>query len=189
MNVSSEYYTQAQAAQALGVNTRTLRRYVERGLLTRTHVGRSAVYHIPEVERFKSSHTRRGNLAVVDARIATLTSTLRSLEARVRILELALSARGPSVDVTREDAKELRVSAKALLEGAPDYATVEKWARSLPRLTRKACAAVGYRVLLRATAHLIKAGEESGVALREPERAHALDALRVFDATLRGYRA
>lgn len=187
--MSGEYYTQAEAAQALGVNTRTLRRYAERGLLSRHRDGRRSLYHIPEVSALKSAHTRRGTLTVVDSRIKSLTTTIRSLEARVRILELALSARGPSVDTTREQSKELRAAAKSILEIAPSYSDVERWSRDLPRLTRKSCAAIGFRVLLRATEHLIKAGEESGVALREPERAYALDALRLFSSTLRGYRA
>jgi len=137
----------------------------------------------------KSARTRRGTLTVVDERIKSLTSTVKSLEARVRILEMALSARGPSVDLTKEQSKSLRVAVKHLLGSAPPYTEIERWARDLPRLTRKSCSLVGYRVLLRAAAHLLAAGEESGVALREPERAHALDALRLFSSTIRGYRA
>lgn len=186
----SKYLTSNDSMQLLGVSSRTLRRYVERGLLSKiTEKGR-VLYPRDELDRVLAQRNKRGALSLVEERVAQLVAKNAVLETRVRVLELALTSRQPDVTLTDDEVKELRAAVMSTARKRElTFNDVELWSDDLLRIDRATCGKIGLKRLATLTARLIHAGDASPDVMLTPSRLIAVDKLRLFETRLVGYGA
>lgn len=186
----SKYLTTNESMQLLGVTTRTLRRYVARGLLSKVTEKGRVLYPEDELLRINAQKNKRGALSLIEERVAQLVAKNTVLETRIRVLELALSSRQPDVKLADEEVKELR-SAVTSTSRQKDisFETVASWAEDLLRIDRDTCAKIGFKRLAKLVDRLILCAEAAIDTYIEPSRLITLDKLRLFRVRLDGYGA
>jgi len=184
----SQYLTLHEVTQLLGVSARTIRRYVNKGLLTRWHVKGRCVFIEREVHALVDSKSKKGALGVIYDRVGALNSKVLSLDVRVRVLELALSSRQPDVQLKPDDTKIVRAEIRRVSKLKTfGYDTLCVWSEDLLRLDRSACSKLGFKLLKTFTERLITRGEAMPEILVDPSRLITLDKLRLFSTRLQGY--
>ena len=186
----SKYLTTNESMQLLGVTTRTLRRYVARGLLSKVTEKGRVLYPEDELLRINAQKNKRGALSLIEERVAQLVAKNTVLETRIRVLELALSSRQPDVKLADEEVKELR-SAVTSTSRQKDisFETVASWAEDLLRIDRDTCGKIGFKRLAKLVDRLILSAEAAIDTYIEPSRLITLDKLRLFRVRLEGYGA
>ena len=184
----SKYLTLDEVTQLLGVSSRTIRRYVNRGLLTRTLEKGRCVFLTDEVSTLKERKAKKGTLGVIYDRVGELNRKVIKLDIRVRVLELALSARQPDVNLKKEDIKVIRKEIKRVSRLKDiQYSTIQAWADDLLRLDHKTCKTLGFKLLFNFSERLSTHCESKPEILMDPTKLITLDKIRIFSARLNGY--
>jgi excisionase family DNA binding protein len=184
----SQYLTLNEVTQLLGVSSRTVRRYTDKGLLTREKDGRKSIFRKHEVLALAETKKHKGPMGVLYDRVAALTARMSTLEVRVKVLEFTLSSRQPDVNLDGADIKAVR---RAITEASKSkayaYPEIKAWADDLLRLDKATCAKIGYKKLGALSARLITSGESLPEVLGDPTRMLSIDKLRLFVSRLRGF--
>ena len=184
----SQYLTLQEVTQLLGVSPRTIRRYVNKGLLTRWHNKGRCIFIEHEVKSLAESKSKKGALGVIYDRVGALNAKMISLDIRVRVLELALSSRQPDAELKPDDVKVVKAEIRRVSKkGAIPYDTLCAWSEDLLRLDRAACSRLGFKLLKTFTSRLITKGEAMPEILSDPSRLIILDKLSLFSTRLQGY--
>lgn len=186
----SKYLTLNEVTQLLGVSSRTIRRYVNKGILTRTLDKGRCVFLTEEVNTLKDRKSKKGTLGVLYDRLGELNRSIIKLDIRVRVLELALSARQPDAVLSEDDIKHVRKEVKRVSRLKDiDYKTILSWSDDLLRLDNKTCKSIGVKLLDTFCTRLTLQCEASPEILIDPTKLITLDKLRIFKTRLNGYAA
>ena len=184
----SQYLTLHEVTQLLGVSTRTVRRYVNKGLLTRLHNKGRCIFLEQEVNALSVSKSKKGALGVIYDRVNALNTKMISLDIRVRVLELALSSRQPDAQLSADDIKLVKKEIRRVSRSETiSYEVLQSWGEDLLRLDRSACSKLGFKMLKTFTERLVTSGESMSEILADPTRIIILDKLRLFSTRLHGY--
>ena len=183
-----QYLTIEETAQLLDVTSRTVRRFAKRGLLTKFKSKGKVLFNPREVEQLNNTRSEGGTLGVIYKRVEELSRRQTVLEARVSILEMALSSRQQYVELSNSDVAKVRAAvietSKRRDLGFPEIA---QWADDLIRLERNACKAIGIKRLKTLTKKLIAVGDETPEVLRDPSKSIYVDKLVLLLDRLAGY--
>ena len=183
-----QYLTIEETAQLLDVTSRTVRRFAKRGLLTKFKSKGKVLFNPREVEQLNNTRSEGGTLGVIYKRIEELSRRQTVLEARVSILEMALSSRQQYVELSNSDVAKVRA---AVIETSKrrdlGFPEVAQWADDLIRLERNACKAIGIKRLKTLTKKLIAVGDETPEVLRDPSKSIYVDKLVLLLDRLAGY--
>lgn len=183
-----QYLTIEETAQLLDVTSRTVRRFAKRGLLTKFKSKGKVLFNPREVEQLNNTRSEGGTLGVIYKRIEELSRRQTVLEARVSILEMALSSRQQYVELSNSDVAKVRA---AVIETSKrrdlGFPEVAQWADDLIRLERNACKAIGIKRLKTLTKKLIAVGDETPEVLRDPSKSIYVDKLVLLLERLAGY--
>jgi len=183
-----QYLTIGETAQLLDVTDRTVRRLAKRGLLTKTKCKGRVLFSDAEVKQLKHTRSTEGTLGVIYRRVETLTRKQAVLEARVAILEIALSSRQSSVALDTEQVRAVRSAVTSTCKSRDlTFSDVVAWSDDLLRLDREACKAVGIKRLRKLADKLILVGDESPEALGDASKSIHVDKLTIFRDRLGKY--
>ena len=183
-----QYLTIKETAQLLDVTERTVRRLAKRGLLTKFKSKGKVLFNPGEVEQLNNTRSSGGTLGVIYKRVEELSNRQVILEARIAILEVALSSRQGHVELNKEDLSKVRTAIiSATKQRDLDFSSITRWADDLIRLDRDACAAIGIKRVRALTKKLISIGDELPEVLRDPSKSIYLDKLVVMLERLRVY--
>ena len=183
--MSDEYLNQEQVLQFLSVSARTLRRYVEQGLITKVKRGQ---YSSDSVMHLKLAKNQGGTTAVLRQRVSSLTREIKSLTSRITLLETVLTPMGPLIRKDEIDLVGVRQAIKDTISSRRiPFETVKNWSDDLLRFDRDLCRELGLARLSKLTDRLIASGEASPEIARDPYRRIYIDKLRWFSTRLRGY--
>lgn len=186
----SKYLTLNEVTQLLGVSSRTIRRYVSRGLLTRTLEKGRCVFSTEEVNTLKDLKAKKGTLGIIYGRVGELNKKMLQLDIRIRVLELALSARQPDVSLKEADILIIKKEVKRVSKlKSIEYTRIRMWSDDLLRLDRKTCAKIGFKLLRKFTDRLSTQCESKPEVLVDPTKLITLDKIRIFSSRLNGYAA
>ena len=140
----TQYLTINETAQLLAVTERTVRRLSDKGLLTKTKQKGRVYFSAQEVTRLNHTRSEVGTLGVIYKRLDSLTRKQSTLEARIAILELALSSRQASVSLGGEELAKVRAVIKSTLKRRDlDLEEIQSWSDDLLWLDRDTCKALG----------------------------------------------
>lgn len=183
-----QYLTIEETAQLLDVTSRTVRRFAKRGLLTKFKSKGKVLFNPREVEQLNNTRSEGTTLGVIYKRVEELSRRQTVLEARVSILEMALSSRQQYVELNNSDVAKVRAAvietSKRRDLGFPEIA---QWADDLIRLERNACKAIGIKRLKTLAKKLIAVGDETPEVLRDPSKSIYVDKLVLLLDRLAGY--
>ena len=185
-----QYLTIQETAQLLDVTDRTVRRFAKRGLLTKFKSKGKVLFSSREVEQLNNTRSDGGTLGVIYKRVEELTKKQSVLEARVAILEVALSSRQSHVELNKEDIAKVRAAIIATTkQRSLDFSSIAQWADDLIRLDRSTCKAIGIKRIKTLAKKLIALGDESPEVLRDPSKSIYLDKLVLILERLNSYGA
>ena len=183
-----QYLTIQETAQLLDVTDRTVRRFAKRGLLTKFKSKGKVLFSSREVEQLNNTRSDGGTLGVIYKRVEELTKKQSVLEARVAILEVALSSRQSHVELNKEDIAKVRAAIIATTkQRSLDFSSIAQWADDLIRLDRSTCKAIGIKRIKTLAKKLIALGDESPEVLRDPSKSIYLDKLVLILERLNSY--
>jgi excisionase family DNA binding protein len=183
-----QYLTIKETAQLLDVTERTVRRLAKRGLLTKFKSKGKVLFRPREVEQLNNTRSSGGTLGVIYKRVEELSNRQAILEARVAILEVALSSRQGYVDLSKEDISKVRTAIIAVTKQRDmDFSSIAQWADDLIRLDRNTCKAIGIKRVKALIKKLISIGDELPEVLRDPSKSIYLDKLALMLERLNAY--
>jgi len=176
-----QYLTISETAQLLGVSERTVRRFSKKGLLKKVK-GNGKVYFLEqEVTLLDNTRSRGGRLEIIYSRLQALTNNNAILEARIRILELALSSRQEAVSLNPQEVKSLKKAVNTTVKRKDmTFNDVMLWSDDLLRLSRECCKKIGIKKLKTLSEKLILVGDESQEALKDSTKAIFVDKIVIF---------
>jgi len=176
-----QYLTISKTAQLLGVSERTVRRFAKKGLLNKVKVKGKVYFLEKEVTQLDNTRSEGGRLGIIYTRLQELTKKNTILEARVRVLELALSSRQEPVSLGADDIKTLKKAISTLIKNKhASFSDVVAWSDDLLRLSRDCCKKIGLKKLETLSNKLILIGDEAQESLRDASKSIYVDKIIIF---------